>query len=226
MNKTMRLIHSFVVRVAYALVLAGALSLGGGHAFAATTVTTTCSVVVNNPTPPSVTCSVTPDDPSPGQLVTYTATPAGGATGPYTWTATDPSKCTLGTGATATCRFTAPGQAYDMSVKAGATGPTDTCFTVTTKSPKAFIEAVPDRVNAGDTTDVSWSADQISTCTVTKDGVSVWNTTLVLPAVSISTTTLTPSPTINKQTTFAITCDGAAASDQVIVNIGVNFENF
>ncbi len=189
--------------------------------------TATCTVTITNPVPASVSCTVSNSNPSPGEVVTYTATPANGGTSPYTWAPTDASKCVAGTGNTKNCTFTTPGALYAMSVTASGTGnPSDTCPTITVKTPNAYIEAVPDRVAAGATVDVKWSANQISTCTVTRDGTSVWSTTLVSPATSIATTTLSPQPTINKQTTFAISCDGASASDTVIVNVVPEFEEF
>ena len=189
--------------------------------------TATCTVNITNPVPASVSCTVSNSNPSPGEVVTYTATPANGASGPYTWAPTDASKCVAGTGSTKNCTFTTPGALYAMSVTATGTGsPSDTCPTINVKTPSAYIEAVPDRVAINGTVDVKWSADQVSTCTVTRDGTSVWSQTLTSPTTSIATTTLSPQPTITKQTTFAISCDGASASDTVIVNVVPKFEEF
>lgn len=189
------------------------------YTHAATPVTTTCTAVVSAP---SITCNLS-SNPTP--LI-------GGQSATFTWTS-NADTCT-GNGfstagsanGTSGSITTAPGGIYQLQCT--SSNGADPCTQqITASSPSAYIQAVPDRVKAGGSTAVSWSADQISTCTVTRDGTPVWGpTTLVLPNMTLSTTTLSPSPTISKQTTFAIVCDGAAASDTVIVNIVPKFEEF
>jgi hypothetical protein len=122
--------------------------------------------------------------------------------------------------------LTNPPQAfYDYQVTCtGATAPPASgTHRVNISTPTAYITAVPDRVKAGDSAVVSWSADQVGSCTVTgTDGYSSG----AITGPTIATSTSNVSRIITKQTTFTIICDGASPSDTVIVNVTPQFEEF
>lgn len=92
--------------------------------------------------------------------------------------------------------------------------------TVSFTTPTSYITATPDRVNVGGSTSVSWSANQVTSCTVSANGV-----TIASPAGPVVATT-TVSRTVAGQTTFAIACDSNATTDSVIVNVVPKVEEF
>ncbi|MBU1292504.1 hypothetical protein KJ819_00365 [Patescibacteria group bacterium] len=173
----------------------------------------------------TVSCSVNNTSINPGGSVTYSATPSGSATSPYTWVAND-GATGFGSGATATRTFTAAGN-YGMQVSAtGATAPAQ-CPVVSVAAcvgtPTAEITATPARVRSGGTTTLRWTASAINTsCTITGPGVS--------QTVSAASCTVpegtTGSGTITTQSTYTISCDNGEITDSIIVNVIPEFEEF
>ena len=175
----------------------------------------------------SVSCQVSDTTVAPGESVTYTATPSGAASGPYTWTATGGGSG-FGTGRTATRTFSAAGS-YGMQVTAAGAPAQATCpAVIVTEAPLcpgtkvANIDASPLRVRAGQTTTVTWSATAIDTnCVITGPGY-VETVTAVSCVIPDGRTTRT----ITTQSQFTISCDNGAAVDSVIVNVIPEFEEF
>lgn len=98
--------------------------------------------------------------------------------------------------------------------------------TVTVLVPSVSIGASPDRVLAGATTTVTWNAENVNSCTITRNG-SVWqNLTADVNRDVVGTTT----DTITTQTSYRITCaNNAGASAAVatkVANIVPGFEEF
>ena len=98
---------------------------------------------------------------------------------------------------------------------------------VTVLSPLADIAADPERVSSGGSSSISWSASQVTSCTVTGP-----SGTLASGPADVDGNFTTGSPTsvtITAQSTFTITCEttnGSPASDFVIVNINLVVETF
>lgn len=180
----------------------------------------TGSSCVEAPPNGTVSCGVSNSAPALGATVTYTAS---GGSAPYTWTPSNASMCTAGTSATHTCVFTVAGP-YTMGVSAAAGS--GTCPAVTAGTPTAYIMATPDRVNAGGSSTLSFSAAQISAsaaCTVTGPNGIVWSGTA---SAGVLATTTASATNITKQSTFTISCDSGAATHSVVVNIVPKFEEF
>lgn len=123
----------------------------------------------------------------------------------------------------AVCTFPVQGP-YGMTVTATGSGnPSDTCtFVEVGADPVAYIEADRDRVNVGDSVNLTWSAANVTSCIVTGTEGYV-SGTLTGPTVATSTPV---TRDINTQTSFTISCDGGAATHTVIVNIAVNADEF
>lgn len=180
------------------------------------------------PQPPSLSCSVSQASILPGQSVTYSANPSGGASGPYTWSASDGGS--YGTGSSVTRSFSTPGT-YAMNVDTSSTA-VSYCPNVTVAadwctsgSADLTITATPTRVRAGQTATVTWSATgvngQNATCSVSGPGVSWSSAVSPVPQCSASGSA---TPTINTQSTYTLTCGGA--SESVTVNVIPNFQEF
>jgi hypothetical protein len=186
-------------------------------------------VVVAAAVPPSVSCVVDQSSVPVGASVTYTATPANGATSPYTWVASDGAS--VGSASTATRTFAAPGN-YAMTAK-GSNTVAANCPMVsvaatwcTTATPALSITASSVRVKAGQTATISWSASgvngQNATCTVTGPGVSWSSAVSAAPVCSVPSGSATP--TINTQSTYTLSC--GSQSKSVTVNVIPNFTEF
>lgn len=166
---------------------------------------------------PSVSCSVSSQNVSLGGSATYTATPAYGASGPYTWTPNGGQTCTGGTGSTNDCTFSSAGS-YQMSVSAtGAGSPSGQCPVVTTgcSGGTPTITATPDRVKVtspATNATVTWNAP--STCSCAVSG----------PGLASTTFSGTESVPITAQSVFTIDCLGTKAT--AIVNVQTSFDEF
>lgn len=169
-----------------------------------------------------------------------------------TLTCTIPSPCTISPGGSATlawsstgapdfCKFAdqganvsgsgtrsvSPGATviYDLFCAKGAETSSHVQATVTVRQPYTYIEATPDRVNAGQNSQISYSASQVTTCTMTgSDGYN--SGAIAADPVTFTIATTSVNRTISKQTTFTITCDTSAATDSVIVNTTPQFREF
>lgn len=171
----------------------------------------------------TLSCSVNNANPLVGQTVVYTATPGGGATGPYIWTASD-GATGLGTGATASRTFSSPG-VYTMNVSS-ATGANASCspqVSVGCGSASASISASPTRVTKGSTATLTVPAlsGVDTTCTVTGPGVS---RTLTASSCSVAGTSFPTGP-ITTLSTYTISCDNETTA-KVIVNVVPAVEEF
>ena len=97
--------------------------------------------------------------------------------------------------------------------------------TVTVRVPTASISVTPSRVRSGGTVTVSWSATNVNSCDITRNG-STWKQNLAGANLSNSA-----QDTITSQTTYVMTCTGASASSSVssapvTVNIAPAYTNF
>lgn len=104
--------------------------------------------------------------------------------------------------------------------------------TVTVLDPHAYIIAVPNRVRSGGTSTISWSASQVTSCTLTATDDSgtttlAWPFTIDPITLKLATTTHA-SDSLMKQTTYTISCNnaGATAEAKVVVNVPPEFQNF
>lgn len=181
----------------------------------------------------SVSCTVSNQNPpNPGSQVTYTATPAGGAVGPYTWD--DSLGGTYGTDATQVRTLPDWGK-WAMSVKASNTGFV-TCPLVTVGDstcsnpppPTATISGTPPRIRSGNTTTLSWSVQRPvgAVCSITGPGVNT-----AIPVIATCTGAIPPytgntvTPVITTQAIYKVVCDGTEIQ-RTIVNVLPNFVEF
>jgi hypothetical protein len=182
--------------------------------------------------PASVSCTVSTQSAVVGGSVTYDTSTVGAATSPYAWTTSDGTSG-YGTGSSATRTFTAPGT-YGMQVTATNAASAAQCPLVTvaagwctTGTPTLTITASPARVRAGQTSTVTWSAagvnGQNANCTVTGPGIS-WGPTVV-SAAPVCSASGSATATINTQSTYTLTCDGAQPKTAT-VNVIPNFQEF
>lgn len=161
---------------------------------------------------PAVTCNLSS---APSPLT-------GGVSSTFTWSSTNATTCTGSgfntggaTSGTSAAVSVLPGQNYQLQCT-GAGSPCVRNLTATT--PISYITATPDRVNSGNSASISWSANQVTACTVAANGE-----TIASPA-GPTVATSTVSRTITTQTNFTITCDGT--SDSVLVNVVPKLEEF
>jgi hypothetical protein len=164
-----------------------------------------------------------------------------------TFTCTSPASCIISPGGSATLTWNTTGYSSCVGVgfsTGGGNPPSGsasvspsattayglTCdgvsippVTVSVRQPYAYIEAVPARVNAGQTASIRYSANQVTTCTVSgTDGYSA----NPVPDASLNIATTSVNRTISRQTTYTISCDGGAATSRVIVNTTPQFQEF
>lgn len=171
----------------------------------------------------------------PPPTATLTGTPStidAGQSCILAWSSTHATSCT-GTG------FSTGGQTGG-SVSSGALSQTSTyqvtCTgpggsassqaTCTVLVPDVSITVNPERVVAGGSTTVSWSAQNVNSCTITRNG-SAWKS---LTADANRTVSGSVQDTITTQTVYAATCannaSGAAASATATANITSGFQEF
>lgn len=188
-------------------------------------------VVTGAVVPSSVSCTVSSQSAVVGGSVTYDTSTVGAATAPYGWTASDGT--TYGSGSSVTRSFSTAGS-YDMSVTATyASNNPAICPRVTvgagwctSGTPTLTITATPARVRAGQTSTVRWSAagvnGQNADCTVTGPGIS-WSS--AVSAAPVCSAAGEETVTINTQSTYTLTCDGAQPKTAT-VNVIPNFQEF
>ena len=122
-------------------------------------------------------------------------------------------------------------QEYQIS----CTGPSGTgnsnIVPVTVLVPTASISANPDRVHSGDSTTVSWNATNVSSCTITRNGIPALGSPFAADSSGTvaNSGTLDPTP-ITVQTTYVMTCKSAVArvvvSAQTTVNVAPSYHEF
>lgn len=186
------------------------------------------SITVASAGTPSVSCTVSSTNIQPGQSVTYTANPSNGAGAPYTWTSSDNGS--FGSGTVVNRTLTTPG-VYAMNVDTPTTAVgycpdvTVAASWCTNASTVLTITATPNRVRAGQSVALTWSADgvngQNATCSVSGPGVS-WSAAVA--AAPVCTASGSANPTITTQSTYTLTCAGQSKS--VTVNVIPNFQEF
>lgn len=167
------------------------------------TAVATCTVVVGAPT-------ANIDNNGPVPL---------GGSATLTWSSTNASTCT-GTGfstgnATSGSVSTGP-LTSNTNYSVSCSGATDST-TVAVYDPSVDITASPDRVSKGASTQVSWTSNLVSDCTITRNGAAF--------ATGLTGTNVVAT-NVTAQTVFAASCDDGAATDSVIVNIVPKFEEF
>jgi hypothetical protein len=100
---------------------------------------------------------------------------------------------------------------------------------VTVRVPTASISAAPARVKQGDTSTITWSATNVDSCDITRNGTA-WQTGLTADA-NRAVNGSAPD-TISAQTTYVLSCVNdsgkvqAQATAQTIVNLIPNFQEF
>lgn len=175
---------------------------------------------------PAVSCSVSDTSVEVGETVTYTAVPSGGAGAPYTWTDTPDEGDNIGDGTVVHRTYDEPGF-YSMRVTANGASTGDTCEQVVVGggdmcpgTPTATISASPDRVRTGNSSTITWSAQNVEgSCTISGPGISQ---TAIAASCTVPSTS--QSVTINAQSVYRITCTGAA--DTAVVNLLPLIEEF
>lgn len=177
------------------------------------------------PQSPTVSCTVSPSTITIGGSVTYSANPTGGATGSYTWVASDSTG--VGSASTASRSFATAGT-YGMNVT-GSNTSVSYCPNVTvtggapgTCSPGSAtldITATPARVRTGQTAELAWSASNVNSaspsCTVTGPGVAWSSATSAAPSCSASGSATTPE--LTARSTYTLSCGGQTKT--VTVNV-------
>lgn len=124
-------------------------------------------------------------------------------------------------------------QNYQISCTGTAGTASSNIATVTVLVPTAAVSAAPDRVvvasgGGGGSTSVSWSAANVNTCTITKNG-AVWQTLTADESRNVSGSA---PDTVSAQTSYVMSCtnnasaSAAAATATQIVNIITTFGEF
>jgi hypothetical protein len=90
-------------------------------------------------------------------------------------------------------------------------------------NPSATITATPNRVQAGSSVTLSYSATGVDTgCTITGPGLSQ----TVSPNTCLVSPNTVQAPNVTTQSTFKISCDSGESVAQAIVNVVPKFEDF
>jgi hypothetical protein len=157
-----------------------------------------------------------------------TANPTNSAPSTLTWSSTNATTCTGGGFST--------GNATNGSVSVPSTGPYTvsctgaggSCSTSATigggacVSPTGTISATPTRIQAGQSSTVSYSATGITTsCTVSGPGV---NQTISAASCTVPSGSA-PTGALTTQAVYKLTCDGVVRAT-TIVNVTPQFKNF
>lgn len=167
--------------------------------------------------PPTVSCSVNPTTVDAGQSATIS------------WSSTNATSCKFADESsnrgTSGIRSVVPSQSptttYGITCT-GSGGASAPCLTnITVITPGCSISANPDRVATGQTTQLTWDAQNVNSCTIKNSAGTVLSR-------SCSGGPLT-TPAITGQEIYSITCTAAAGPaivDSVIVNVLPLFKQF
>lgn len=178
---------------------------------------------------PWTTVTVTPDT-APAPTCSLT-TSGSGVPSTLTWSSTNAASCTGGgfsTGGATSGSATASVTGNYLLSCTGAGGSCQASATVSdgacSGTPVLDITAVPNRVRAGQTSTVSWTASNVSSgsCTVSGPGVSQTIPAAAAPQCTIPNGSATP--VISTQSTYTITC--GATSESVTVNVIPQYQEF
>jgi len=191
----------------------------GGNA-AKPTGSLACNNFANNPPycttyQPTATLSASPDTIDSGQSTTLT------------WSSTEATSCTAvggfstgdATSGDASTGVLTATQNYQTHCIGDGGSVYSNVATITVRQPNVSISADPMRVKTNSGSTISWSATDVQSCAITKNGAA-WQTGLNSPG--------TYDPVITTQTIYTITCQtsGVPVSQSVIVNIQSFFQNF
>ena len=182
---------------------------------------------------PAQCCSLTPGVCPSLPTATLSASPSIislGQSSSLTWSSANATSCTSAGGfstggATSNNSGVSVSPSTTSNYQISCTGPGGTASsniaTITVQQPNAYITASPIRVASGSSSNVSWSASNVVSCTVTgTDGYS--SGTLLGPTIASTTV----SRTISSQTTYTLSCSGPSVSSSVIVNVVSGFQEF
>jgi hypothetical protein len=166
---------------------------------------------------------------------TLTANPTSinpGQTSRLTWSSTNATSCTFAdTGVVATSgnRNVSPAVTSNYSITCSGAGGTSApaLATVTVLTPTLSITATPARVKKGNTSTIAWTASNVFSCTVTKNGAA-WKNGRANGSGVYSGSSL---ETINAQTTYVMACtdvnrNAYATTAVSVVNIAPAFQEF
>lgn len=208
---------------------AGIYGGGGGGAAGYTGSTRTggaggAGVVVINP----VGCNSVPETPT----ATLTATPTtinSGQSSTLTWSSTNATSCTAAGGfstgnaaSNSTGVSVSPSTTSTYSITCTGTGGTSApaTATVTVAVPTLSISASPNRAKSGGSSTIAWSASDVGSCSIKRNG-TVWRTT----------TSGSASDTITRKTTYILSCNDVNGvvlpqTAQAVVNLVPGFLEF
>ncbi|MDB4992304.1 MAG: hypothetical protein JWL75_549 [Parcubacteria group bacterium] len=165
---------------------------------------------------------------NPQPTCSVTANPTSGVPSTITWSSTNATSCTGGGFSTggAPAGSANVGTAGTYTLSCSGTGGSCPVASVTLgggacTNPTATITAAQTRIRSGGTTTITYAASGVSgACTVTGPGAPG----AVNPASCNVGSTSFPTPALQTQTTYTITCPGATS--QVIVNVIPKFIEF
>ena len=171
--------------------------------------TTDASVTINVGTPaPTVTLTANPTAVTAGQSsqLTWNASNATSCTASGAWSGSKATSGSQSTGAINTA------STYTLSCT-GNGGTTDASVTVNigTPAPTVDLTASPTSVNAGETSALSWTTNNATTCTAS----GAW-------AGSKGTSGSQTTAAITANSTFTLTCNGAGGTGQDSATVSIN----
>lgn len=151
-----------------------------------------------------------------------------------TWSSTNATSCTSAggfstAGATSGTAVVSPSDTSNYSITCTGTNGTSTpaLATVTVVLPNVRINATPSRVLVGNATTVSWSALEVSSCTITRN-TQPWKS---LTADGEESVIGSVSDTVTSQTVYLLSCRDVndvpiAATSRTVVNVNLGFQEF
>ena len=157
-----------------------------------------------------------------------------GGTSLLTWSSTNAGSCTgsgFSTGgATSGTKLVGPTTDTNYAVTCTNTNTSATAskaIMVAVKQPSASISSSAGRVKKGDTVTISWSAQNVTACTITGSGIGT-NGTKTVTAAADGTVTGSQDVVIEAQSNYVISCQPTGQSSQgaAVVNLAPDFQEF